>query len=122
MILDMGLCEVSKKSLLRMYAATINFFNEEVDCVEAIDEHLERLEEFKLGVHTEVFYKYVNYLKELIYNLPQIDCSDILVDGNVIKDEESLYVLLARYYERTLYAKNSFQDFADKEFSSLILN
>ena len=112
--------DIAKMTLLKMYSETIKFSNDEVDCMETIEEHLRELDRFRLGVPTEIFDKYVNYLKELVYNLPEIECSDILLEGNVIPDEESLEVFIYRHFERTLSAKYSFQEFAKKEFATII--
>lgn len=112
--------DIAKMTLLKMYSETIKFFNDEVDCMETIEEHLRELDRFRLGVPTEIFNKYINYLKELVYNLPEIDCSDVLIEGNVIPDEESMEVLIYRHFERTLSAKYSFQEFAEKEFATII--
>ena len=116
----MLLNDISKKTLIDMYAATIKFFNSTVDCVEEIDELLQELDQYRLGIPIEVFDIYTKHLKELVYNLPAVDCSDIIEKENIIPDENSLDLLLLRYLERTLSAKHQFIDLAQNEFASLV--
>lgn len=117
---SMILNDISKKALLDMYSSTIRFFNTTTDCVEEIDKHLRELDEYRLGVPIEIFDKYTKLLKELVYNLPALELSDIFEEENRIPTPEHLNLLLFRCFERTSNAKHQFIDLAYKEFSPLV--
>ena len=117
---QMILSDVSKTVLLDMFSCTIEFFNKEVDCEEEIEEHIRELDKFYLGVPKEIFEEYTDYLRKLVYNLPEIDCRDIVDENNNIPDEESLDTLIYRYYSRTIDAKREFMKYIHERYALLV--
>ena len=116
----MHMSEIAKNALISMYGRTIKFFNSTIDCVEDIENLLLELEEFELAIPEEVYTKFVEYLRESIYELPEVDESDLVGEGNVIAGEYEAKVLIARYLKRTIDAKQAFVQFATSEFAQAI--
>ncbi|MBQ7832006.1 MAG: hypothetical protein IJ336_00295 [Lachnospiraceae bacterium] len=117
---QMILSDVSKTVLLSMFSCTIEFFNKEVDCEEGIEEHIRELDKFYLGIPKDIFEEYTDYLRKLVYNLPEIDCGDITDEDNNIPDEESLHTLIYRHYNRTINAKHEFMKYIHERYALLL--
>lgn len=113
---------LAQKTIAKIYSYIINYLNTcDIEDEEAYYELLNKIEEYEIVIPDNIYMKVLAFLTEnLGENLPEIEEDDIVVEGNVIPNEQALYILIGRHAKRCLEIKKKFVEFSKRELAPLV--